>query len=212
MIKGGLHFVFVMLLGSSVALAQAGSGSPPTAPSLPSQKNLPIGSGAHVQGNPQDQMPPQGPMNPHGDANMPPDQMNQPPFSENPGSFPVQTPPLSPEPMNTRPMDGLSARDPFRLPEGLIIKLRQKNAMNGPGGIDPSVEPIRRFPLASYNLVGIIWDVKKPKAMFMDRLKSIHMVQVNDFIGNAKGVIVSIQSGAVTVLEGKIPQIIKLKK
>ena len=78
--------------------------------------------------------------------------------------------------------------------------------------MDASVEPIRRFPLASYQLVGIIWDVKKPKAMFIDRLNNIHMLRENDFIGNAKGVITSIQSGSVTVLEGKIPQIIKLKK
>lgn len=131
------------------------------------------------------------------------------------GGGPLPTMDLPPSPadvLGARPVDGLSARDPFRLPEELIIKLRQKNAMNTAGGIDPSIEAIRRFPLASYQLVGIIWDVKRPKAMFMDRLNGIHMVQVNDFIGNAKGVIVSIQSGAVTVLEGKIPQIIKLKK
>ncbi len=106
---------------------------------------------------------------------------------------------------------GLSRRDPFKLPEYLIIKLRQKNAFSSTG-IDEKADAIRRFPLGSYQLVGIIWDVKKPKAMFMDRVNSIHMLQVNDFIGNARGVIVSIQSGSVTVLEGKIPQIIKLKK
>ena len=106
---------------------------------------------------------------------------------------------------------GLSRRDPFKLPEYLIIKLRQKNAFSATG-LDESADAIRRFPLGSYQLVGIIWDVKKPKAMFMDRVNSIHMLQVNDFIGNARGVIVSIQSGSVTVLEGKIPQIIKFKK
>ncbi len=106
---------------------------------------------------------------------------------------------------------GLSRRDPFKLPEYLIIKLRQKNAFTAPGA-DEAIDAIRRWPLGSYQLVGIIWDVKRPKAMFMDRMNSIHMLQVNDFIGNAKGVVVAIQSGAVTVLEGKIPQIIKLKK
>lgn len=131
------------------------------------------------------------------------------------GASPVGLPP-SPEDVMGKVAEGLSARDPFRLPEELIIKIRQKNAATMTsgmgGGIDPTVEAIRRFPLASYQLVGIIWDVKKPKAMFMDLSRSIHVVQVNDFIGNARGVITSIQSGAVTVLEGKIPQIIKLKK
>lgn len=107
---------------------------------------------------------------------------------------------------------GLAPRDPFRLPEELVIKLRQRMATTNAGGYDPTIEAVRRFPLTSYQLVGIIWDVKKPKAMFMDRLNSIHMLQVNDFIGNAKGVITAIQSGSVTILEGKIPQIIKLKK
>lgn len=127
----------------------------------------------------------------------------------------TSTGPSATDDLMEAPAEGLSARDPFRLPEELIIKIRQKNAAlitASSGGIDPAVEAIRRFPLGSYQLVGIIWDVKKPKAMFMDVSKSIHVVQVNDFIGNAKGVITSIQSGAVTVLEGKIPQIIKLKK
>jgi Tfp pilus assembly protein PilP len=113
--------------------------------------------------------------------------------------------------------EGLSRRDPFRLPEYLIIKIRQKLAENsGPAGgvmvIDDSVEPIRRWPLGNYLLVGIIWDVKKPKAMFIDKMNNVHVLQNNDFIGNAKGVVVGIQNGSVTVLEGKIPQVIKLKK
>jgi Tfp pilus assembly protein PilP len=110
--------------------------------------------------------------------------------------------------------EGLSKRDPFKLPEYIIIKIRQKLATSliQPGGIDESVEAIRRWPVPTYQLVGIIWDVKKPKAMFLDRNNSIHVLNVNDFIGNAKGVVTSIQSGSVTILEGRIPQIIKLKK
>lgn len=166
------------------------------------------------QGQPS--MPPpdsqQLPSGPVPEGTMPPPGV---PFGDAPtGMSPVGLPP-SPEDVMTKPAEGLSARDPFRLPEELIIKIRQKNAATisaSTGGIDPTIEAIRRFPLASYQLVGIIWDVKRPKAMFMDISRSIHVVQVNDFIGNARGVITSIQSGSVTVLEGKIPQIIKLKK
>ena len=109
---------------------------------------------------------------------------------------------------------GLSRRDPFKLPEYIVIKIRQKMAQNlvAPGFEDSSVDSIRRFPMGSYQLVGIIWDVKRPKAMFQDRYNTIHVLQVNDFIGNAKGVITGIQNGSVTIQEGKIPQIIKLKK
>ncbi len=133
---------------------------------------------------------------------------------ENQGNMP---PPAPPDEIMAKPAEGLSARDPFRLPEELIIKLRQKfattiNTSNGGSGIDQTVDAIRRYSLTSYQLVGIIWDVKKPKALFKDVEGRIHVTLINDFIGNAKGVITSIQSGAVTVLEGKIPQIIKLKK
>lgn len=137
-----------------------------------------------------------------------------------PANAPPTQPPAATSPMPVTPIaaiDGLSRRDPFKLPEYLVIKIRQKLAENsGPAAgtivIDDSVEPIRRWPLGNYLLVGIIWDVKKPKAMFTDKMNNIHVLQINDFIGNAKGVIVGIQNGSVTVLEGKIPQVIKLKK
>ena len=111
-------------------------------------------------------------------------------------------------------VENLSQRDPFKLPEYIIIKIRQKMALNlAPVYVeDSSIEAIRRWPLASYQLVGIIWDVKSPKALFQDRINTIHVLHVNDFVGNAKGVITGIQNGSVTVLEGKIPQVIKLKK
>lgn len=111
--------------------------------------------------------------------------------------------------------NGLSRRDPFKLPEYLVIKIRQKIAQGvSPveSTIDESIEPIRRWPLGTYQLVGIIWDVKKPKAMFIDKLNNMHVLVAHDFIGNAKGVITGIQSGSVIVLEGKIPQVIKIKK
>lgn len=125
--------------------------------------------------------------------------------------------PVSAPAQNFRPkadFENLSQRDPFKLPEYIIIKIRQKMALSlGPLTADDSaMDPVRRWPLGSYQLVGIIWDVKKPKAMFQDRMNSIHVLVINDFIGNARGIITRIQNGSVTVLEGKIPQVIRLKK
>ncbi len=112
------------------------------------------------------------------------------------------------------PVGGLSRRDPFSLPEYILIKIRQKNSEKSVSTdtIDENSPPIVRWPIATYQLVGIIWDVKKPKAMFIDRMKNVHIVKVNDFIGNLRGVITKIQSGAVVVKEGQIPQVIKLNK
>lgn len=109
---------------------------------------------------------------------------------------------------------GLKMRDPFKLPEYLLIKIRQKKIQTKTpeSFIDENAEPIRRWPLANYVLVGIIWDVQHPKAMFQDKLNQIHVLSVNEFIGSNKGVITKIESGSVTVIEGKIPQVIRLKK
>lgn len=193
MMKARFHFVSVMIV-ATLAWAQqpvAPLAADPQLQAMPARGQVPNQMLDPASGQPQ----------------------NPQTFPENPSAMPMMdTPRSTPDIIGMRPVEGLSARDPFRLPEELIIKIRQKNANSNVGGLDPSVQAIRRYPLANYNLVGIIWDVKNPKAMFMDRDKAIHMVRVNDFIGNAKGVVVSIQSGAVTVLEGKIPQIIKLAK
>ncbi len=109
---------------------------------------------------------------------------------------------------------GLSQRDPFRLPQYLILRIKEKAMTNRAesGGVDDSVEPIRRWPLAAYQLVGIIWDVKKPKAMFLDRQNTIHMVHLKDVIGSGKAVVSSINNGEVIVIENKTPLKIRLKK
>ncbi len=167
----------------------------------------------------QAQMPSQNPQIPVQDPQIPGETAEP----NMPSTTPVLATPPQPEAVNaktlspdlTSPSFGLSKRDPFRIPEYLLIKIRQQQAVTGAPtvvSIDDNVEATRRWPLATYKLVGIIWDVKKPKAMFIDEKNSIHLMKVNDFIGNAKGVITNIKNGSVTVQEGKIPQVIKLNK
>ncbi len=102
-------------------------------------------------------------------------------------------------------------RDPFRLPEYLINKFKFVPAM-GATRIDDSVDPVRRWPLNTYGLIGIIWDVKTPKALIMDQQRKVHMVRVRDKIGNAGGIITSIQEGSMVVIQDKIPEVMRLKK
>ncbi|MBC7741167.1 MAG: pilus assembly protein PilP [Bdellovibrionaceae bacterium] len=110
--------------------------------------------------------------------------------------------------------DGLALRDPFRLPQYIINRMKEKSMATKTDAniIDDAVEPIRRWPISSYQLVGIIWDVKRPKAMFLDKQNSIHMMQVNDRIGNGGGVLNVINNGEVIVIENKTPLKLKLKK
>ena len=110
--------------------------------------------------------------------------------------------------------DGLSQRDPFRLPQYLILKIKEKAMVTKVEavGIDDSVDPVRRWPLSAYQLVGIISDVKRPKAMFLDKQNGIHMLHTKERLGSGGGVISEINSGEVVVIENKTPLKLKLKK
>ncbi len=105
-------------------------------------------------------------------------------------------------------------RDPFRLPEYLINKLIAAAApvIDTTPRIDDSVEPIRRWPLATYVLIGIIWDVKNPKALVADQQRKVHLVRLNDKIGNQGGYVASIREGTIMVMIGKYQEVLKLKK
>ena len=105
-------------------------------------------------------------------------------------------------------------RDPFRLPEYLIKKLVAAAApiIDTTLKIDDSVEPIRRWPLATYTLIGIIWDVKNPKALVADQQHKVHLIRLNDKIGNQGAYVTNIREGSIMVLNGKSPEVLKLKK
>lgn len=104
-------------------------------------------------------------------------------------------------------------RDPFRLPEYLIRKIMAVAApIVDPDRIDDTVEPIVRWPIVNYTLIGIIWDVKSPKALVADLQRKVHLIRLNDKIGNQGGYVTSIREGSIVVLIGKIPEVLKLKK
>lgn len=138
-------------------------------------------------------------------------QPNLPPKADT-GSAPIAPPtPVSPDeiPLTSQ---GLGRRDPFTLPLYIINKIQAQNAPPPGSRVDDSVEPIRRWPLVSYTLVGIIWDVKNAKALIRDQQQRMHILKIRDRIGYDNGVITDIREGSVTVLENQIPQVLRLKK
>ncbi len=93
-------------------------------------------------------------------------------------------------------------KDPFMLPDELYLKIKKKlGDVQGEGYVDESVDPPRRWALKHYKLLAVIWNVKKPKAMFRDRKGDNHIFYVNDKIANNEGVITSIHGGEVVVRE-----------
>lgn len=106
----------------------------------------------------------------------------------------------------------LGERDPFRVPnylEELELEFLERNNTDN---VDNSVEAIKRWPLAQYKVVAIIWNVNDPKAMITDRRGTMHMVKKNYQIGNKGGLITSIKDGEIVVTEKGVPIVLKLTK
>lgn len=63
------------------------------------------------------------------------------------------------------------------------------------------LSPAQRFDLDQLRLVAIMWDVKDPKAMFMDPEAEVIVLGRDEGIGNRNGYIASIREGEVVVVE-----------
>ncbi|MGZ5025147.1 MAG: pilus assembly protein PilP, partial [Chthoniobacterales bacterium] len=63
------------------------------------------------------------------------------------------------------------------------------------------LSPAQRFDLDQLRLVGIMWDIRDPKAMFMDPEAEVIVLGRDEGIGNRNGYIASIREGEVVVVE-----------
>ena len=91
--------------------------------------------------------------------------------------------------------DIVNRRDPF-LPYAEFVP-----AVGGEDGPSRPLSPAQRFPLEDLRLVGVMWDVKSPKAMFMDPDQEVLTLGRDESIGNKNGYIAAIREGEVVVVE-----------
>jgi type IV pilus assembly protein PilP len=91
--------------------------------------------------------------------------------------------------------DPIGKRDPF-----LPYTAPQAVAECGPFQ-DCSSGGLERFDLDQLKLVGIIWDVKTPKAMFLDPGNVTHVVSEQEKVGRNNGYIAEIREGELVVIE-----------
>lgn len=89
--------------------------------------------------------------------------------------------------------DARGRRDPFTQP--IEDKPIAPGALHGP------VLPLQRFDLEQLRLVGIIWDVRKPRAMIRDPKGQTYIVGPNAKLGSRNGYIESIREGEIVVIE-----------
>ncbi len=69
------------------------------------------------------------------------------------------------------------------------------------GEISGPVLPLQRFDLDQLKLIGIIWDVSDPKAMFLDPNSKVHVVGKEERVGRNNGYVATIREGEVVVVE-----------
>jgi Tfp pilus assembly protein PilP len=104
-------------------------------------------------------------------------------------------------------------RDPFRKPEYLLRieeeELRPKTPVNS-FIRDDKMEAIRRWQVDDYKLIGVIWDVKNPKAMVVDPAGTKHLIRRNYRIGNKNGLVSEIGEGSITVLQDGVPIVMNI--
>lgn len=84
-------------------------------------------------------------------------------------------------------------RDPFVPYLSTTIKVGQAQ--------DVPLEPLQKFALSELKLVGIIWDVGKPKALMVDPGGRSHIIIENTKLGQEMGYVAAIREGEIIVVE-----------
>lgn len=127
-------------------------------------------------------------------------QSNQPAVPTDPEQALATPPP----PAQTAVTDDVSFLEPyvFDLREGRRNPFRPPQLDDGstPDLVLPGT-PLERYELDELRLVGIMWDVRAPKAMFIDPHGEVHILGKDDRIGRKRGYIAVIREGEVVVVE-----------
>ncbi|MCB0364806.1 MAG: pilus assembly protein PilP [Bdellovibrionaceae bacterium] len=89
--------------------------------------------------------------------------------------------------------DPKNRKDPFK--PYVEVEPVDQGELQGP------LLPLQRFDLNEIRLVGIIWEVREPKAMFLDPTNTVHIIGKNERIGRNNGYIAVIREGEVVVVE-----------
>lgn len=89
--------------------------------------------------------------------------------------------------------DPRGRKDPFAQP--VLDRPVAQGATQGP------LLPLQKYELGKLKLIGIIWDVKRPRAMINDPDGKVHIVGPNTKIGVRNGYIAVIREGEIVIVE-----------
>ena len=92
--------------------------------------------------------------------------------------------------------DPTGKRDPFK-----PYKNFRPTVDVGNQKITTVLEPLQKFELEKLQIVGILWDVKTPRALLKDPDGAVHTVIRNTKIGRNEGFVAAIREGEIVVIE-----------
>ena len=116
---------------------------------------------------------------------MEPEAAPMPPPQENAGATPVGG-------IDGYVYDPTGRRDPFR-PYRMIRSDRS--------AVGPIIEPLQTYDIDQLSIVGILWEVRAPRALVKDSDGNLHTVVKNTKIGRNNGYVAMIREGEVVVIE-----------
>lgn len=107
------------------------------------------------------------------------------------GQTPVATEVAAPT-FQDMPYDPATRRDPFK-----AFRLARP--------VDPrttlQLEPLQKFEVEKLQVIGILWDVRTPRAMIKDPDGAVHTVIKNSKVGRNDGFVAVIREGEVVIVE-----------
>lgn len=93
--------------------------------------------------------------------------------------------------------DPSGKRDPFK-----VFKTIRQTSPEA-ARVNELLEPLQRWELDRLQVVGILWDVRTPRAMIRDPDGAVFVVTKNSKVGRSEGFVAAIREGEVVVVETK---------
>jgi type IV pilus assembly protein PilP len=222
MIKSFASFLGLILFGSGIILslwlstsmlgrAYSQNGAPNDNIPAPSDGTLPPEMGPPQNaGTPPPALPP-GPGNPQNagvPSNANPNMGAPQPAPGASAPTAGNVPPAEEVPIFQNPegysYDPTGRRDPFR-PYGQSQATIAPNLTSPDQPFKPG-DPLQQFDVSQLKVVGIMWEVRNPKAMVKDPVGKLHMIQRQSRIGRNNGFVAVIREGEIVVVEPSISE------
>ncbi len=128
-----------------------------------------------------------------------------PPVQPDPGQMPIQRNSVEGGFQNRGEVyvyDPTGRRDPFK-PYSIYKNVPQPQTTDQGSNkvVEIPLDPLQRYDLPQFKVIGIIWNTGRPRAMIIDPSGKVHMVSKLQKLGRNNGYIAAIREGEIVVVE-----------